>query len=70
MNLVSRLKKLESRRFDAAGLVPHSDAWFAFWEDKLDRSIAGEDVECAGFPLEVIDRIVEAADQEVRLLAQ
>jgi hypothetical protein len=32
--------------------------------------INGEDVECAGFPLEVIDRIVAAADREARLPAQ
>ncbi len=68
MNLKSRLRKLESRRFDASGLVPHSDAWFAFWEDKFDRSIAGEQVECAGFPLAVIDRLVEAADRGACLL--
>ena len=68
MNLASRLKKLESRRFDTTGLVLRSDAWFAFWEDKFDRSIAGEDVECAGFPPEVIDRIVEAADRDACLL--
>ena len=61
MNPERRLRKLESRRFDVGGLVPHSDAWFAFREDKFDRSSSGENVECAGFPLEVIDRIVEAA---------
>ena len=61
-NLERRLRKLESGQFDPAGLVPHSEAWFAFWEDKLDRSIGGENVECAGFPLDVIDRLVEAAD--------
>ncbi len=63
MNLKSRLKKLEARQFDASGLVPHSEAWFAFWEDKLERSINGEDVECAGFSLAVIDRIMERADR-------
>ena len=64
MNLERRLRKLESRRFDVGGLVPQSDAWFAFWEDKFERSVNGEDVECAGFPLAVIDRIVEAADRD------
>lgn len=42
MNLESRLRKLESWQFDSTGLVPHSEAWFAFWEDKLERSIAGD----------------------------
>ena len=39
MNLASRLKKLESRWFDATGLVPHSESWFAFWEDQFDRLV-------------------------------
>lgn len=63
MNLKSRLSKLESaRRVDVSGLVPHSDAWFTFWEDKFDRSINGENVDVAGFPLAVIDWLVAAAD--------
>jgi hypothetical protein len=50
MNLKSRLRKLEmSHRVDASGLAPHSEAWFAFRDDKPERSIAGEQVECAGF---------------------
>ena len=64
MNLERRIRKLESRQFDSTGLVPHSEAWFAFWEDKLERNQAGEEVECAGFTIAVIDRIVEAADRE------
>ena len=65
MNLKSRVRKLEkSQHVDASGLVRHSEAWFAFWEDRLERSISGEQVECAGFSLAVIDRIVEAAERE------
>jgi hypothetical protein len=63
MNLATRLRKLESRQFDSTGLVPQSEAWFAFWEDKFERSINGEDVDCAGFTLTVIDRMVAAADR-------
>lgn len=62
-NLVRRLQKLEAGRFDATGLVPHSEAWFAYWEDKLDRSLGGEAVDMRGFTLAVIDRIVEQADR-------
>jgi len=62
-NLVRRVQNLEGRLTDATGLVPHSDAWFAFWEDKLDRSMNGEDVDMKGFTLAVIDRIVEAGDR-------
>jgi hypothetical protein len=64
MKLDRRLKKLESRQFDPTGLVPHSDAWFAFHERTFDRFEAGEDIGDAVVPLEVIDRIVEAADRE------
>jgi hypothetical protein len=65
-NLSRRLSRLESERFDVTGLVPHSEAWFAFWEDKLARNMDGEDVDFTGFSIEVIDRIVEAADRAER----
>jgi hypothetical protein len=35
--LARRVRKLESSLTDASGLVPHSEAWFAFWEDKFER---------------------------------
>jgi len=64
-NLARRLRKLEGRRTDATGLVPHSEAWFAYYEDQCDRFGAGEDVPC--IPLAVIDRIVEEADRAERV---
>ena len=45
------------------GLVPHSEAWFAFWEDKFDRLMDGEAVDMRGFTLAVTDRIIERADR-------
>ena len=63
-SLARRLSRLEAQRFDVTGLVPHSDAWFAYWEDKLARNIEGEEVDFTGFSIEVVDRIVEAADRE------
>jgi hypothetical protein len=60
-NLVRRLRKLEGRLTDATGLVPHSEAWFAYYEDQCDRFGDGEDV--PHIPLAVIDRIVEDADR-------
>lgn len=60
-NLVRRLQKLEGRLTDATGLVPHSEAWFAYYENECGRFGAGEDVPC--IPLAVIDRIVEEADR-------
>jgi len=60
-NLVRRLQKLERRLTDTTGLVPHSEAWFTYYEDQCDRFAAGEDV--PHIPLAVIDRIVEEADR-------
>ena len=62
-NLSRRVSRLEAQRFDVSGLVPRSDAWFAFWEDRLARNMDGEDVDFTGFSIDVIDRIVEAADR-------
>ena len=61
-NLSRRIGKPESQRFDTTGLVPHSEAWFAYWEHKFDRCMAGEDVDMTGFSIAVTDRIVAAAD--------
>jgi hypothetical protein len=44
---------------DVTGLVPHSDAWFAYYEDQYGRFVDGEDVPY--IPLAVIDQIVEEA---------
>jgi len=30
-NLVRRLRKLEVANYDSTGLVPHSEAWFAYF---------------------------------------
>jgi hypothetical protein len=61
-NLERRLKKLESGRLDETGLVPRSDAWYEFYEDRVARLTDGEDV--GYIPLEVIDRLMEAVDRE------
>lgn len=61
-NLVRRLRKLEERLTDATGLVPHSEAWFAYYEDQFARWEVGEEFPC--IPLAVIDRIIDEADRE------
>jgi hypothetical protein len=63
-SMTRRIGKLESRSFDATGLKPHSEAWFAFWEEKLERLWAGEDIGNVQIPIAVTDRIIEAADAE------
>ena len=63
LRLDRRLRRLEAKRFDASGLVPHSEAWFAYWTDIVDRSLRGEPVDCTGITIAVFDRFVEAADR-------
>ena len=41
-NLLARIRKLETRFNDNTGLVPHSEEWFAYWENIIARYIAGE----------------------------
>jgi hypothetical protein len=65
-NLLRRLQKLEGRLTDATGLVPHSEAWFAYYQDQFGRLVDGEDIPY--IPLAVIDRIVEEADREEQAL--
>jgi hypothetical protein len=50
---------------DTSGLVPHSKAWFANWEQKIDLVIAGDDPgDLHGIPIEVVDAIIEAATRQ------
>ena len=64
-NLRRRLRKLESGLTDTSGLVPHSKAWFANWEQKIDKVIAGEAPgDLNSLPLEVVDAIIEAATRQ------
>ena len=67
--IAGRVKKLERQHCDATGLVPHSEVWFDFYEEKLVRLMDGEDIGNIRIPLEVIDRIVEEADREEQAIA-
>ena len=66
-NLLRRLQKLEGRLTDATGQVPHSEAWFAYYEDQFERLVDGENIPY--IPLAVIDRIVAEADREEQALS-
>ena len=61
-DLLRRVQRLEVRLTDATGLVPHSEAWFAYYEDQFARWEVGEEFPL--IPLAVIDRIIEDADRE------
>jgi len=37
--LKQRLEALENRLSDCSGLVPHSEAWMAYWRDQAHRQV-------------------------------
>jgi hypothetical protein len=59
-NLNRRLRKLEALLTDDAGLVPGSEQWLAYWTERADRILNGEDeVRGCLIPLAVVDAILE-----------
>lgn len=67
-NLIRRLKKLEALLTDDAGLVPGSEQWLAYWIDRTDKILQGDD-EVKGYqiPFEVLDAILETARSRRRM---
>ena len=63
-NLQRRLKKLEALLTDDAGLVPHSPRWLAYWTERIDRLLNGEEEGTGRIPLEVVDAILESHNVE------
>jgi hypothetical protein len=64
-NLNRRLKKLEELMTDDSGLVPGSARWMAYWTERVDKILAGDDeVKGSQIPLEVWDAIMQSADSE------
>jgi hypothetical protein len=64
-NLQRRLKKLEALVTDDTGLVPGSPRWLAYWNERLNKFIAGEDdLRDGKIPLEVIRAYVQTAEPE------
>jgi hypothetical protein len=49
-NLVRLLRKLEGQLTDASGLVPHSEAWFAYYEDQFAKWEVREEFPCIRLP--------------------
>lgn len=68
-NLSRRLRKLEAERFDGTGLVPHSDAWYAYYIEQLDRVTAGHPTATMP-PLSFIDEMLARADEEEEAASQ
>jgi len=63
-SLQRRLRKLEAGIVDSHGLIPNTPEWLEFWSEKIDRLIAGEDVDLTGITLAVTDAIIEAGERE------
>jgi hypothetical protein len=59
-NISTRIRKLEAQVTVRTGPAPCSNEWFAFWEARIERLVAGEAPERIGrIPLEVIDQMRE-----------
>jgi hypothetical protein len=64
-NLHRRLKKLEALLTDDAGLVPGSEQWLAYWTERTDQILRGDnEVSGCRIPLEVVDALLEVAESE------
>ena len=59
-NVLRRLCKLEARLSDRSGSAPHSKAWLAHWEERLDQFLTkGDSSALNGMPLAALDDIIE-----------
>jgi hypothetical protein len=57
--ILRRLRKLETQVTDRSGLVPHSEAWFQHWSERLGKFLAtGDEDYIKGSSLAFIDESV------------
>jgi hypothetical protein len=64
-NLHRRLRKLEAQLTDSCGLVPYSQKWLEYWEQRISRMLTGEEPGEPGcIPLEAYDAVREAWEAE------
>jgi hypothetical protein len=57
-NLLRRIEALESHTMDGSGLVPHSPAWLAYWQQQFHLYETGQ--EHAHLTLETMRAIMQA----------
>ncbi|MGO9259537.1 MAG: hypothetical protein ACLQU1_24980 [Bryobacteraceae bacterium] len=63
--VLRRLEKLEARLTDRSHLTPHSQEWFDYWRERLDRCLVdGDDKALAGMPVEFYRAMTELAVKE------
>jgi hypothetical protein len=63
-----RLRQLEAQLTDLSGLVPHTQQWFDYWTERLDRRFAGEELD-EKIPLEFFDAVI-AGTETVQQMGQ
>ena len=63
--LQTRIRKLEMRLADHSRLIIHSQGWFDYWHERLERVIAGEDVK-EQLPLAFIDALLSETRETAR----
>jgi hypothetical protein len=59
--LERRPRKLEARLTDRSRLMPHTQPWFDYWAERLDKVINGEKLD-EKIPLEFMDAMMAQAD--------
>ncbi len=60
-NFKKRLKLLERGLIDTCGLVPGSEAWIDFWEERILEIYAGKAAPPGSIPLPAWDAVVRRA---------
>lgn len=59
MSAILRRRKLETQITDRSGLVPHTEAWFQHWSERLGKFLAtGDEDYLKGSSLDFIDETV------------
>jgi hypothetical protein len=63
-NLQRRLRKLEAQLTDSCGLVPHSQKWLEYWEQRISRMLTGEEPGTPGcIPLAAYDAVMNDTEE-------
>ena len=52
-----RLRNLEAQLTDLSGLIPHTKPWFDYWIARVDKLLAGEELD-EKIPLAFLDALI------------
>jgi len=71
ISLRRRLQKLESQLTDSTRLIPYSEEWLKYWEQKIYRVLTGlEEPPPGKIPLDALRAVYEYAQTHPSLLDQ